>query len=107
MEQLNITPSATEEENVAITEQQTVEATSNEKQLNNITETTRRKNLLYEECLGFIPNSMKGRQDPRYVYTKFYKQYKDFDYTNKDFLTIIEEMGLLKQLQILQISKPN
>ena len=107
MEKQNIAPSATEEENVAITEKQTVEATSNEKQLHNITETTRTKNLLYEECLGFIPNSMKGRQDPRYVYAKFYKQYKDFDYTNEDFLTIIEEMGLLQQLQILQISKPN
>ena len=36
-----------------------------------------------------------------------FKQYKDFDYTNEDFLDIIEEMGLLQQLQILQISKPN
>ena len=96
MEQLNITPSATEEENVAITEQQTVEATSNENQLNNITETTRRKNLLYEECLGFIPNSMKGRQDPRYVYTKFYKQYKDFDYTNEDFYKSCRYQSLTK-----------
>ena len=36
-----------------------------------------------------------------------FKQYKDFNYTNEDFLDIIEEMGLLQQLQILQISKPN
>ena len=50
---------------------------------------------------------MKGRQDPRYVYAKFMKQYKDFDYTNEDFLTIIEELGILQQLQVLQISKPN
>ena len=57
--------------------------------------------------MGFIPNSLKGRQDPRYIYAKFFKQYKEFDYTNEDFLNIIEEMGLLQQLQILQISKPN
>ena len=50
---------------------------------------------------------MKGRQDPRYVYAKFFKAYKDFDFTNEDFLNVIEEMGLLQQLQILQISKPN
>ena len=50
---------------------------------------------------------MKGREDPRYVYAKFFKAYKDFDFTNKDFLNVIEEMGLLQQLQILQISKPN
>ena len=32
---------------------------------------------------------------------------KDFDFTNEEFLNIIEDMGLLQQLQILQISKPN
>ena len=63
--------------------------------------------MLYEECLGFIPNSLKGRQDPRFVYAKFFKQYKEFDYTNEAFLNIIEEMGLLQQMQILQISKTN
>ena len=41
------------------------------------------------------------------MYAKFYKQYREFDYTNEDFLNIIEEMDLLQQLQILQISKPN
>ena len=107
MEQLQAAPSATEEENVPTVEKQTTEAASNGNQGNNETGNTARKNLLYEECLGFIPNTLKGRQDPRYVYAKFFKQYKDFDYTNEDFLKIIEEMGLLPQLQILQILKPN
>ena len=109
MEQINITPSAAEEDtntkpNLPSGAASTEDTTNiEENQEVNIT----RRNLLYEECLGFIPNSMKGRQDPRYVYAKFFKKYKDFDFTNKDFLNIIEEMGLLQQLQVLQISKPN
>ena len=35
-------------------------------------------NLLYEECLGFIPGIRNGKQDCRYVYAKFGKDYKDF-----------------------------
>ena len=116
MEQLNNTTLVTEEEinninqpSEAVSNEEIIneppEAVSNERNANqNI---PKRRNLLYEECLGFIPNSMKGRQDPRYVYAKFMKQYKDFDYTNEDFLTIIEELGILQQLQVLQISKPN
>ena len=64
-------------------------------------------NLLYEESLGFIPSSLKGRQDPRYVYAKFHKSYKSFDFTQKEVLQILEEANLLKYLQLLQISKPN
>ena len=111
MEQSTITP-ATEEDNVKNVPNPG--ATSTE-EVNNREVTTNNKNkevaniakgnLLYEECLGFIPNSLKGRQDPRYA--KFFEQYKDFDYTNEDFLNIIEDMGFLQQLLILQISKPN
>ena len=88
MEQLNNTTLVTEEEinninqpSEAVSNEEIIneppEAVSNERNANqNI---PKRRNLLYEECLGFIPNSMKGRQDPRYVYAKFMKQYKDFD----------------------------
>ena len=110
MEQINITPSAAEEDtntkpNLPSGAASTEDTTNIEE--NQEVNITTRRNLLYEECLGFIPNSMKGRQDPRYVYAKFFKKDKDFDFTNKDFLNIIEEMGLLQQLQVLQISKPN
>ena len=64
-------------------------------------------NLLYGECLGFILGTRKGKQDPRYVYAKFRKDYKDFDYTYEDVLELLEEAKLLKYLQVLQISKPN
>ena len=64
-------------------------------------------NLLYEQSLGFIPGSLKGRQDPRYVYAKFHKSYKNFDFTHEEVLQILEEANLLKYLQLLQISKPN
>ena len=101
-----MTPSGTEEENIHIKEKPTSVAASIEDSINNVVTNTTRKNLLYEEYLGFIPNSLKG-QDPRYVYAKFFKQYKEFDYTDEDFLNIIEGMDLLQQLQILQISKPN
>ena len=43
-------------------------------------------NLLYEESLEFIPRTLRGRQDPRYVFAKFPKQYKNFDFTNEDVL---------------------
>ena len=57
--------------------------------------------------MGFIPGSLGGKRDPRYVYAKFPKEYKEFDYTHKDLLQILEEANLLKYLQLLQISKPN
>ena len=72
-----------------------------EKQVNN------KVNLLYVESLRFIPGSLRGNQDPRYVYAKFPKNYKNFDYTYKDILEILEKPDLLKYLQLLQISKPN
>ena len=72
-----------------------------EKQVNN------KANLLYVESLGFIPGSLRGNQDARYVYAKFPKNYKNFDYTYKDILEILEKPDLLKYLQLLQISKPN
>lgn len=64
-------------------------------------------NLLYEESLGSIPHTLRAKQDPRYVFAKFHKQYKNFDFTNEDILQILEEADLLKYLQLLQISKPN
>lgn len=57
--------------------------------------------------MGFIPGSLGGKWDPKYVYAKFPKEYKEFDYTRKDLLQILEEANLLKYLQLLQISKPN
>ena len=111
MEQINNTTSVTEEDIRQDEPNQPSEAVNTEENTNlhknQEANQIKRRNLLYEECLGFIPNSMKGRQDPRYVYAKFFKAYKDFDFTNEDFLNVIEEMGLLQQLQILQISKPN
>ena len=101
MEKSTITPCATEEENINVTENPTSGAASTgdtnnvEANANKEVTNTGRRNLLYEECLGFIPNSLNGRQDPR------------IHFTNEDFLNIIEDMGLLQQLQILQISKPN
>ena len=74
MEQLTNTPSTAEEEVINITSNRTSGAASTgdasniEANENNKVTNTRRRNLLYEEYLGFIPNSMKGRQDPRYVY---------------------------------------
>ena len=64
-------------------------------------------NLLYEENLEFIPGTLRGKQDPRYVFAKFNKKYKNFDFTNEDFLKILEEADLLKYLELLQISKTN
>ena len=113
MKQSTKKPSAGEEESINVTqnptsgEASTGDTNNIEPNANKEVTNTARRNLLYEECLGFIPNSLKGRQDPRYVYAKFFKEYKDFDFTNEDFLNIIENMGLLQLLQILQISKPN
>ena len=64
-------------------------------------------NLLYEQCLGFIPGSLSGKRDSRYIYAKFPKDYKEFDFTHEDILQILEEAKLLQYLEILQISKPN
>ena len=36
-------------------------------------------NFLYEESLEFIPGTLRGKQDPRYVFAKFVKRYQDFD----------------------------
>ena len=63
-------------------------------------------NLLYEQCLGFIPVSLAGKRDPGYVYAKFPKEYKGFDYTHENLLQILEEANLLQYLELLQISKP-
>ena len=61
--------------------------------------------LLYEQNLGFIPNSLSSRQDPRYVFSKFKKDYNNFDFTNEDILHKLELLDLLKYLTLLQISK--
>ena len=57
--------------------------------------------------MGFIPGSLSGKRDPRYIYAKFAKDYKEFDFTHEDILQILEEANLLQYLEILQISKPN
>ena len=67
----------------------------------------RDNNLLYEQCLGFIPGALSGKRDPRYLYAKFPKDYKDFDFTYEEILKVLEEAQLLQYLEILQISKPN
>ena len=64
-------------------------------------------NLLYEESLGSVPGAHVGSHDPRCVFAKFKKDYKEFDFTNEDILEKLEEMDLLKYLRLLQISKPN
>ena len=64
-------------------------------------------NLLYEENLGFIPVSLRGIQDPRYVIAKFKKDYKHFDFFNEDILEKLEEMDLHRYLRLLQISRPS
>lgn len=45
-------------------------------------------------------------KDPGYVYAKFPKEYKGFDYTHENLLQILEEANLLQYLELLQISKP-
>ena len=67
----------------------------------------RDNNLLYEQCLGFIPGALSCKRDPRYLYAKFPKDYKDFDFTYEEVLEVLEEAQLLQYLEILQISKPN
>lgn len=61
-------------------------------------EHTNNINLLYEQSLGFIPTSLRGNRDPRYVYAKFPKEYKQFDFTHEDILQILEEANLHKYL---------
>ena len=64
-------------------------------------------NLLYEEILGFIPGTLRSKQDPSYVFAKFKKEYKHFNFTNEDILEELKKIDLLKYLALLQISKPN
>ena len=88
MEQLNITNgNKTQEESAA-----TVEA-AEPKDANTDREQVKKfhSNLLYEEYLGFIPGTLRGKEDPRYVFAKFDKQYKNFDFTNEDFLEILKK----------------
>ena len=56
--------------------------------------------------LGIYPK-LSGKRDPRYIYAKFPKDYKEFDFTHEDILQVLEETNLLQYLEILQISKPN
>ena len=65
-------------------------------------------NLLYTENLGFIPGALHGgNQDPRYVFCKFRKDYKSFNYSNGYVLEYLEGINLLQYLKLLQKSKPN
>ena len=65
-------------------------------------------NLLYAENLGFIPGALHGgNQDPRYVFCKFRKDYKSFNYSNGYVLEYLEGINLLQYLKLLQKSKPN
>ena len=48
-----------------------------------------------------------GNLDPRYVFCKFRKDYKEFDYTNENVLVYLEQNNLLQYLTLLHISKPN
>ena len=54
--------------------------------------------------LSQVPYQAK---DPRYLYAKFPKDYKEFDFTYEEILEVLEEAHLLQHLEILQISKPN
>ena len=48
-----------------------------------------------------------GNLDPRYVFCKSRKDYKEFDYTKENVLVYLEQNNLLQYLTLLQISKPN
>ena len=61
-----------------------------------------RPNLLYTEDLGYIPM----RKDPRYVFYRHGKSQK-FDVKNEDVLQAIEELGVLENLELLQVSRTN
>ena len=73
MEQLTTTNGNTRQEESATI----VEAAKPEKTKTNadMQVTNYNCNLLYEESLGFIPGTLRGRQDPKYVFAKFPKQY--------------------------------
>ena len=77
MEQVKITNENTPQQEFAV--ESAVEAVEPEKtKTNTDTQVTNYNgNLLYEESLGFIPGTIRGRQDPRYVFAKFPKQYKN------------------------------
>ena len=58
--------------------------------------------------LGIYPRlSIRQKRFAIYIYAKFPKDYKEFDFTHEDILQILEEAKLLQYLEILQISKPN
>ena len=95
MEQVKITNENTPQQESAV--ESAVEAVEPGKtKTNTDTQVTNYNgNLLYEESLGFIPGTIRGRQDPRYVFAKFPKQYKNIDFTNEDLLQVLEEADLL------------
>ena len=103
MEQLNINNESTIHEESA----KTVEAAEPRNiQINTDKQVTNyNSNLLHEETFGFIPGTLRGRQEPRYVFAKIPKQYREFDFTNEDVLKVLDEADLLQHLQLLQISK--
>ena len=53
-------------------------------------------NLLHEESMGFIPDTLRGMQGPRYIFTKFCKDLKTFDFTDKD---ILKELDIISDIE--------
>ena len=57
---------------------------------------------------GIYPRlSFRQKRSNIYIYGKFPKDYKEFDFTRKDISQILEEAKLLQYLEILKISKSN
>lgn len=44
--------------------------------------------------MGIVLGTFSGEQDLRYVFSKFSKNYNNFDLTNEDFLQIVEMLTL-------------
>ena len=117
---INVTPSCVEDDSSQSREQATATGENNQhiqqeenpqptsditradKPPSRYTVEGQQENLLYKEDLGFIPM----RQDPRYV---FYRQDKSkkFDIKNEDVLQALEQIQLLENLELLQVSRSN
>lgn len=46
--------------------------------------------------MGFIPDTLRGMQGPRYIFTKFCKDLKTFDFTDKD---ILKELDIISDIE--------
>ena len=119
-EVINVTPSCVEDDSSQSREQATATGKNNQhiqqqenpqptsdlqradKPPNRYTVEGQPENLLYKEDLDFVPM----RQDPRYVSYRQDKS-KKFDIKNEDVLHALEQIQLLENLELLQVSRSN